>query len=99
MGKGTLDHGCDGKHGELNGDETEPCKPVELPEKFQIQLTLLDKAVCVDDEEESEGDVQVEGDVRYGHQAASDLCVEIMISIEVGKPTRKRILQGSSLSA
>ena len=77
--KFALDHWCDGKHCELNGDESKPCKPVQLSEKFQVQLTLLDEAVCIDDEEESEGDVQVEGDVRYGHEATPGLCVEIII--------------------
>ena len=73
------DHWCDWKHCELDGDESKPGKPVQLSEKLQVQLTLLDEAVCVDDEEESEGDVQVEGDVRYGHQATPDLWKEIIM--------------------
>ena len=64
---------------ERNCCETKPSKPVKLLEKFQVKLTLFDKAVCVDDNEESEGDVQVEGDVRYGHEATPGLCVEIII--------------------
>ena len=94
------DHWCDWKHCELDGDESHPCKPVQLSEKLQIQLTLLDEAVRVDDEEESEGDVQVECDVCYGHQASPHLCVQIIIdkSPKLGL-TRKRTQHGSSLSA
>ena len=73
------DHWCDWKHCELDGDESHPCKPVQLSEKLQIQLSLLDEAVRVDDKEESEGDVQVECDVCYGHQASPHLCVQIII--------------------
>ena len=61
------------KHCELNREEGEPCEPVELSEKFQVQLASLDKAVRVDDEEESEEDVQVERDVGHGHQTPPDL--------------------------
>ena len=45
------------KHCEFNCNEGEPGEPVQLPEKFQVKLTSLDKAVRVDDEEESEEDV------------------------------------------
>ena len=68
------DDWSDRKHRELDGDEGEPCEPVQLAEKFQVKLTHLDKAVRVDDEEESEEDVQVECNVGHGHQAAPDLC-------------------------
>ena len=79
------DHWCDRKHRELDGDEAKPGKPVQLAEKLQVQLTFLDKAVRVDDQEESEGDVQVEGDVGYGHQAAPDLCMQIIIMKNKGQ--------------
>ena len=75
----SLDHRCDWEHCQLNGDEAKPCQPIELFEKFQVQLALLHKAIGVDDEKESEGDVQVEGDVRYGHEATPGLCVEIIM--------------------
>ena len=58
---------------ERNCCETKPSKPVKLSEKFQVKLTLFDKAVCVDDDEESEDDVQVEGDVGHDYQAAPHL--------------------------
>ena len=69
----SLDHWCDWEHCKLNGDEAKPCQPIELFEKFQVQLTLLHKAIGVDDEKESEGDVQVEGDVGHDYQAAPHL--------------------------
>ena len=68
------DNWSDCKHCELDGDEGEPGEPVQLAEKFQVKMTHLDKAVRIDDEEESEEDVQVECDVGHGHQAAPDLC-------------------------
>ena len=58
--KVTSDDWSDCKHRELDGDEGEPGEPVQLAEKFQVKLTHLDKAVRVDDEDESEEDVQVE---------------------------------------
>ena len=42
-----------GKNDQLNNDKGEPGKPVELTEELQIELTFLDKAVCVDHKEES----------------------------------------------
>ena len=56
------------KHCELDCEEGEPGKPVKLAEKFQVKLPPLDKAVGVEDEEESEADVAVERDVGHAHQ-------------------------------
>ena len=64
---------CHRKHCELDQDEGDPCKPVQLSEKFQVKPTPLDKAVRVDNEEEPEEDVQVERDVGHGHQTPSYL--------------------------
>ena len=62
------DNWSDCKHCELDGDEGEPGEPVQLAEKFQVKLAPLDKAVRVQDEEESEADVEVERDVGHAHQ-------------------------------
>ena len=42
-----------GKNYQLYGNKGGPGKPVQLTEELQIELTFLDKAVCVEHKEES----------------------------------------------
>ena len=42
-----------GKNDQLNNDKGCPGEPVQLVEELQVELTFLDKAVCVEHKEES----------------------------------------------
>ena len=69
----SLENGRAGKDDDLDGDKGGPGEPVELAKELQVELTSLDEAVRVENEEEPEEDVQVERDVGHCHHRTSHL--------------------------
>ena len=90
----SLENGRAGKDDDLDGDKGGPGEPVELAEELQVELTSLDEAVRVENEEEPEEDVQVERDVGHCHHRTSHLR-ESHYRFIVG---HERVLPGSESS-
>ena len=90
----SLENGGAGKDDDLDGDKGGPGEPVELAKELQVELTSLDEAVRVENQEEPEEDVQVEGDVGHRHHRTSHLR-ESHDRLIVG---HERVLPGSESS-